>query len=299
MPPPAPVTGVKQQDLRRQALMSTRLQPVAESGVQGGLVEGGLLATAARRSAPPDIQEQLGLQQACDMPRSGGRNITQRCWKDYWDDCQCVEVPGRCADLTRLCCPRHDCLCVMLCRMLAGGLLLQPQSCRYRRGTFNVYTAGASGAVVLCLHGAGYTGLTWSLVAAALRGRCAAAVAAAVAQWILPCRGCHSLFLTQMFLCVCVCVCLLQPDICYVLRSFLRYRVVAPDLRGHGKTSTADDADLSSEVRDLPCMNRGLHTILSACIVAGLDTGARAGSAETAKPLVPGAYAFLCADPYT
>mmetsp|Transcript_17840 Transcript_17840/g.38383 ORF Transcript_17840/g.38383 Transcript_17840/m.38383 type:complete len:374 (+) Transcript_17840:102-1223(+) len=64
------------------------------------------------------------------------------------------------------------------------------------RGTFNVYTAGEEGPVVLCLHGGGYTGLTWSLVAAKLKDK---------------------------------------------------YRVVAPDLRGHGTTSTADDVDFSKE----------------------------------------------------
>lgn len=39
-----------------------------------------------------------------------------------------------------------------------------------RGGTFNVYWTGPpDGAVVLCLHGAGYTGLTWSLVATKLK----------------------------------------------------------------------------------------------------------------------------------
>jgi protein phosphatase methylesterase 1 len=31
------------------------------------------------------------------------------------------------------------------------------------------YQAGSSGAVVFCLHGGGYTGLTWSLVAKQLK----------------------------------------------------------------------------------------------------------------------------------
>jgi hypothetical protein len=37
------------------------------------------------------------------------------------------------------------------------------------RGTFTTYMAGSSGAVVFCLHGGGYTGLTWSLVAKQLK----------------------------------------------------------------------------------------------------------------------------------
>lgn len=64
-----------------------------------------------------------------------------------------------------------------------------------RDGVFNVYTAGTSGPVIFCLHGGGYTGLTWSLVAKNLKGS---------------------------------------------------YRIVAPDLRGHGKTTTSNDADLSA-----------------------------------------------------
>lgn len=40
-----------------------------------------------------------------------------------------------------------------------------------RRGSFPVYTAGEKGAVVFCVHGGGYTGLTWSLVARQLKDR--------------------------------------------------------------------------------------------------------------------------------
>jgi len=41
-----------------------------------------------------------------------------------------------------------------------------------REGSFRVYTAGTSGPVVFCLHGGGYTGLTWALFAAHLKGEC-------------------------------------------------------------------------------------------------------------------------------
>lgn len=34
-----------------------------------------------------------------------------------------------------------------------------------------VYVAGTKGAVIYCLHGCGYTGLTWALVAAAVKDR--------------------------------------------------------------------------------------------------------------------------------
>ena len=43
-----------------------------------------------------------------------------------------------------------------------------------------VYMAGSKGAVLFCLHGCGYTGLTWSLIAAAVKDRCASLQAALV-----------------------------------------------------------------------------------------------------------------------
>eukprot|EP00850_Spirogloea_muscicola_P004805 SM000021S06438 [mRNA] locus=s21:222641:231157:- [translate_table: standard] len=61
---------------------------------------------------------------------------------------------------------------------------------------FHVYTAGSEGPVVLCLHGGGYSGLSFALAAKHLREQ---------------------------------------------------VRVVAPDLRGHGSSCTADDRDLSSQ----------------------------------------------------
>ncbi|GLC37763.1 hypothetical protein PLESTB_001474300 [Pleodorina starrii] len=65
-----------------------------------------------------------------------------------------------------------------------------------RGGTFNLYVAGNEGPVVMCVHGGGYSGLTWSLVAKRLKDK---------------------------------------------------YRVVAPDMRGHGLTSTDKDTDFSKE----------------------------------------------------
>lgn len=43
-------------------------------------------------------------------------------------------------------------------------MLMLPTLCR-------VYVAGSKGAVIYCLHGCGYTGLTWALVAAAVKDR--------------------------------------------------------------------------------------------------------------------------------
>lgn len=46
-------------------------------------------------------------------------------------------------------------------------------SCPTRHATFNVYLAGPpSGPIIFCLHGGGYTGLTWSLISSELRSTC-------------------------------------------------------------------------------------------------------------------------------
>lgn len=43
--------------------------------------------------------------------------------------------------------------------------------CPARGARFTVYEAGIAGPVVLCLHGGGYSGLTWALFAQRLRDR--------------------------------------------------------------------------------------------------------------------------------
>lgn len=40
----------------------------------------------------------------------------------------------------------------------------------HRQGTFRVYLAGTQGPVIFCLHGGGYSGLTWALLAKQLKG---------------------------------------------------------------------------------------------------------------------------------
>lgn len=42
-----------------------------------------------------------------------------------------------------------------------------------RKASFQVYTAGSSGPVLFCVHGGGYTGLSFSLIADAMKDRCA------------------------------------------------------------------------------------------------------------------------------
>lgn len=124
-----------------------------------------------------------------------------------------------------------------------------------RRGSFAVYTAGSEGAVVLCLHGGGYTGLTWSLVAQRLKARCARAASAAFAWGRLPL---HSLGFSSPQV---ACARGGSPgeqgspskhnhmqNQARVPQNQTRYRVVAPDLRGHGASQTEDDFDFSAEV---------------------------------------------------
>lgn len=66
-------------------------------------------------------------------------------------------------------------------------------------GKFHIYTKGFEGPILLCLHGGGYSGLTWALFAEEVS-------------------------------------------------KLINCRVIAIDLRGHGNTSTTNDADLSLEV---------------------------------------------------
>eukprot|EP00879_Flechtneria_rotunda_P005408 GHRR01005699.1.p1 GENE.GHRR01005699.1~~GHRR01005699.1.p1 ORF type:complete len:437 (+),score=84.88 GHRR01005699.1:148-1311(+) len=75
----------------------------------------------------------LSLEEQSPQQASSRSHIQQHSWDEYWDSKQQVEMPGR--------------------------------------GAFNVYQAGSTGAVVFCLHGGGYTGLTWSLVARQLKDR--------------------------------------------------------------------------------------------------------------------------------
>lgn len=47
--------------------------------------------------------------------------------------------------------------------------------------------------------------------------------------------------------------------LCSAANPLPRYRVVAPDLRGHGLTTTSDDVDFSKEVRSWVTLRMGLR----------------------------------------
>lgn len=85
-------------------------------------------------------------------PSVRGKRHAQRPveWQQYWDRREEVELEGRCVLAT-----------ILLTRINHNHHSIVV----HLRGTFNVYFKGDSGPVVFCLHGGGYTGLTWSLVA--------------------------------------------------------------------------------------------------------------------------------------
>lgn len=102
--------------------------------------------------------------------------VTLGSWDSYWDSRQDVEVPGR-YDNERLLTQhnaqtedsKHSSSTVNQQRTPACVVDRVNTHAHAHRGTFTTYMAGSSGAVVYCLHGGGYTGLTWSLVATQLK----------------------------------------------------------------------------------------------------------------------------------
>ncbi|MEW5312926.1 MAG: hypothetical protein WDW38_004524 [Sanguina aurantia] len=154
-PPPDELRGLSRMQAPGPSASKGSLAPLSEDGTN----------TQQQTSIPPTIPRSnnpnLAAHQSAGLSsssggRGGSEGVKLSSWEQYWD--------------------RKD-----VCKL-------------EDRGSFNVYTAGDKGAVLLCLHGGGYTGLTWSLVAKQLKDR---------------------------------------------------YRVVAPDLRCHGMSSTWEDEDFS------------------------------------------------------
>ncbi|MEW5299451.1 MAG: hypothetical protein WDW36_002468 [Sanguina aurantia] len=154
-PPPDELRGLSRMQAPGPSSSKGSLAPLSEDGT----------STQQQTSVPPTIPRSnnpnLAAHQSAGPGSSSGRRggsegVKLSSWEQYWDRKDVCELQDR--------------------------------------GSFNVYTAGDKGAVLLCLHGGGYTGLTWSLVAKQLKDR---------------------------------------------------YRVVAPDLRCHGMSSTWEDEDFS------------------------------------------------------
>lgn len=101
--------------------------------------------------------------------------------------------------------------------------------------------AGSKGAVLFCLHGCGYTGLTWSLVAAAVKDRCARRH-----------QQCQAARVSTHKAVLLICAARVMGMV-----NAGRYRLVALDMRGHGESVTQNDSDLSSETLALVwCVTR-------------------------------------------
>lgn len=121
------------------------------------------------------VDEQLVAEEECgdgfsceDRPVASGHGAGAPLpsWDAYWDARQEVDVPSRWGQGPGCREAAAACACVHL---HGTGT---PLTDRARRGgRFNVYAAGALGPVILCCHGGGYTGLTWSLMAAHLKDK--------------------------------------------------------------------------------------------------------------------------------
>ena len=107
--------------------------------------------------------------------------------------------------------------------------------------TFNVYLSGDSGPVVLCLHGGGYTGLTWAPFATALQAACVGYARAGTQRLFSRCCPANCARPVIKGLQCGVELGLLSPS-----HTPHRCRVVAPDLRGHGLTAAANESDFSA-----------------------------------------------------
>ncbi|KAJ4827043.1 hypothetical protein Tsubulata_030791 [Turnera subulata] len=113
---------------------------------------------------------------------------------------------------------------------------------------FHVYTAGTEGPVVFCLHGGGYSGLSFALAASKIKEKA---------------------------------------------------RVVAMDLRGHGKTSTENDIDLSIETmcNDVIAVLKAMYgDAPPAIILVGHSMGGSVAVHVAAKKTLPNVYGLVVVD---
>lgn len=145
--PSAPFHGAAASiDLRKQAISASAVK--SQNWGLEALVE----EAAAAAGCTPHVTSSRGA--------AGGGTPD---WSAYWDGKHTVELPDRLVT---------DALGAL--ERLSTQVVITPPSrppAFRRHGRFNVYTAGSTGPVVLCIHGGGYTGLTWSLVAPLLKSK--------------------------------------------------------------------------------------------------------------------------------
>ncbi|KAF0893212.1 hypothetical protein E2562_023232 [Oryza meyeriana var. granulata] len=113
---------------------------------------------------------------------------------------------------------------------------------------FNVYMAGSEGPVVFCLHGGGYSGLSFALAASQIKEKA---------------------------------------------------RVVSMDLRGHGKSTTSDDSDMSIETLSSDVI-AVLHTLYGdsppAIILVGHSMGGSVAVHVAARKVIRNLHGLLVVD---
>ena len=162
-----------------------------------------------------------------------------------------------------------------------------------------MYTAGASGAVLFCLHGCGYTGLTWAAVAAAVKDRChnpAVLISAHRVQCARPMAVASANHDSLIHHCVTQPIAIAEAALLRAIcdndiASAFRFRVVAFDMRGHGETTSSDDLDLSSNTLAAVGIAIALHGAIANLLFIGLlahyqvlSAAIALGSEQAGKP---------------
>ena len=101
-------------------------------------------------------------------------------WSDFFDRQEDIEIPSRSgtfrqgrASLVKMSTFQHGPKLVAFSWSMQSGSHLCTSLKTYCPCSRRIYTAGKEGPILLCLHGGGYTGLTWAPLAKRVKKRCA------------------------------------------------------------------------------------------------------------------------------